>query len=97
MFGSLSEEAEVKVAQAKLGPSTAVLSLESSLLEKSLKRLMWWKAMVVAIPLSSSPSSQNPKDDTGSSCLEKLTIEYEVKDEFAANASFVTTSLSSDL
>ncbi|KAI3822738.1 hypothetical protein L1987_10335 [Smallanthus sonchifolius] len=34
---------------------------------------------------------ENPNDDTGSSCLEKLTIEYEVKDEFAANASLVTT------
>ncbi|KAI3688075.1 hypothetical protein L1987_81781 [Smallanthus sonchifolius] len=34
---------------------------------------------------------ENPKDDTDSSCLEKLIIEYEVKDEFATNASLVTT------
>ncbi|KAJ0848643.1 putative (S)-norcoclaurine synthase [Helianthus annuus] len=33
---------------------------------------------------------ENPNDDTGSSCLQKLTIEYDVKEEFAANASFVT-------
>ncbi|KAI7735414.1 hypothetical protein M8C21_033015 [Ambrosia artemisiifolia] len=32
----------------------------------------------------------NPNDDTGSSCLQKLTIEYDVKEEFAANASLVT-------
>ena len=34
---------------------------------------------------------ENPKDDTGSSCIVKFTIEYDVKEEFAANASFVTT------
>ncbi|XP_076915920.1 norbelladine synthase-like [Bidens hawaiensis] len=34
---------------------------------------------------------ENPKDGSGSSCLLKLTIEYEVKEEFAANASLVTT------
>nr|GFC55599.1 S-norcoclaurine synthase 2-like [Tanacetum cinerariifolium] len=34
---------------------------------------------------------ENPKDDTGSSCIVKLTIEYDVKEEFAANASLVTT------
>ncbi|KAK9079196.1 hypothetical protein SSX86_000866 [Deinandra increscens subsp. villosa] len=33
---------------------------------------------------------ENPKDSTGSSCVQKLTIEYDVKEEFAANASFVT-------
>ncbi|KAF5780195.1 putative (S)-norcoclaurine synthase [Helianthus annuus] len=33
---------------------------------------------------------ENPNDDMGSSCLQKLTIEYDVKEEFAANASFVT-------
>lgn len=33
----------------------------------------------------------NPKDDSSSSCLLKLTIEYDVKEEFAANASLVTT------
>ncbi|PWA86035.1 S-norcoclaurine synthase 2 [Artemisia annua] len=32
----------------------------------------------------------NPNDTTGSSCLVKTTIEYEVKEEHAANASFVT-------
>ncbi|KAD4384325.1 hypothetical protein R6Q59_011646 [Mikania micrantha] len=32
---------------------------------------------------------QSPIDE--SSCLQKLTIEYEVKEEFAANASLVTT------
>ncbi|GKB62517.1 S-norcoclaurine synthase 2-like protein [Tanacetum coccineum] len=35
----------------------------------------------------------DPKDDTGSSCIVKLTLEYDVKEEFAANASFVTTEL----
>ncbi|XP_076893992.1 norbelladine synthase-like [Bidens hawaiensis] len=34
---------------------------------------------------------ENPKDGSGSSCLVKLTIEYEVKEEFAVNASLVTT------
>ncbi|KAJ9554880.1 hypothetical protein OSB04_009494 [Centaurea solstitialis] len=33
---------------------------------------------------------KNPNDDTGSSCLVKLTTEYEVKEEAAANASLVT-------
>ncbi|KAI7731427.1 hypothetical protein M8C21_007797 [Ambrosia artemisiifolia] len=33
---------------------------------------------------------ENPKDGSGSSCLLKLTIEYDVKEEFAANASLVT-------
>lgn len=32
----------------------------------------------------------NPNDNAGSSCLVKTTIEYEVKEEHAANASFVT-------
>nr|GEZ90339.1 S-norcoclaurine synthase 2-like [Tanacetum cinerariifolium] len=35
----------------------------------------------------------DPKDDTGSSCIVKLTLEYDEKEEFAANASFVTTEL----
>ncbi|XP_071710675.1 norbelladine synthase-like isoform X1 [Rutidosis leptorrhynchoides] len=33
---------------------------------------------------------EKPDDDMGSSCLVKCTIEYEVKDEFAANVSLVT-------
>ncbi|KAK1435061.1 hypothetical protein QVD17_00820 [Tagetes erecta] len=33
----------------------------------------------------------NPRDGSGSSCLHKFTIEYDVKEEFAANASLVTT------
>ncbi|KAK9072675.1 hypothetical protein SSX86_009110 [Deinandra increscens subsp. villosa] len=33
---------------------------------------------------------ENMKDESGSSCLLKLTIEYEVKEEFVANASLVT-------
>ncbi|KAK9072676.1 hypothetical protein SSX86_009111 [Deinandra increscens subsp. villosa] len=33
---------------------------------------------------------ENPKDSSGSSCIVKLTIEYEVKEEFVANVSFVT-------
>ncbi|KAK1435062.1 hypothetical protein QVD17_00821 [Tagetes erecta] len=33
---------------------------------------------------------EHPSDDSGSSCLHKLTIEYDVKEEFAANASLVT-------
>ncbi|KAI3523215.1 hypothetical protein L1887_01273 [Cichorium endivia] len=33
---------------------------------------------------------ENPKDDTGSSCIVKVTLEYEVKEEAAANASFAT-------
>ena len=36
---------------------------------------------------------ENPKDETGSSCIVKFTIEYDVKEEFAANASFVTMEL----
>ncbi|GKB62518.1 S-norcoclaurine synthase 2-like protein [Tanacetum coccineum] len=36
---------------------------------------------------------EGPKDDTGSSCIVKLSLEYEVKEEFAANASFVTSEL----
>ncbi|KAI3523214.1 hypothetical protein L1887_01272 [Cichorium endivia] len=33
---------------------------------------------------------ENPKDNSGSSCVVKLTLEYEVKEEAAANASFAT-------
>ncbi|KVH90683.1 Bet v I domain-containing protein [Cynara cardunculus var. scolymus] len=33
---------------------------------------------------------ENPNDDTGSSCLVKFTIEYDVKEEVAADASLVT-------
>lgn len=33
----------------------------------------------------------NPKDETGSSCMVKLVIEYDVKEEFAANASLINT------
>nr|GEW27788.1 S-norcoclaurine synthase 2-like [Tanacetum cinerariifolium] len=33
---------------------------------------------------------EDPKDDTGSSCIVKATLEYDVKEEFAANASFAT-------
>ncbi|KAM0024801.1 putative (S)-norcoclaurine synthase [Helianthus debilis subsp. tardiflorus] len=33
---------------------------------------------------------ENSKDGPGSSCLVKLTLEYDVKEEFAANASLVT-------
>ncbi|XP_076913141.1 norbelladine synthase-like [Bidens hawaiensis] len=33
---------------------------------------------------------ENPNDATGSSCIQKLTIEYEVKEEFAANATLIT-------
>ncbi|CAH1452361.1 unnamed protein product [Lactuca virosa] len=33
---------------------------------------------------------ENPNDDTGLSCLVKLSVEYEVKEEAAANASLVT-------
>lgn len=33
---------------------------------------------------------ENPHDKSGSSCMVKLTIEYDVKDEFVANASLVT-------
>ncbi|XP_071710705.1 norbelladine synthase-like [Rutidosis leptorrhynchoides] len=36
---------------------------------------------------------ENSKDETGSSCRVKITIEYEVKDEFVANASLVNTEL----
>ncbi|KAD3337335.1 hypothetical protein E3N88_32855 [Mikania micrantha] len=32
----------------------------------------------------------NPKDETGSSCVVKITIEYEVKEEAIANASLAT-------
>lgn len=35
---------------------------------------------------------ENPNDDTGSSCVVKLTLEYEVKEEAAANASLVTNA-----
>ncbi|KAF5819681.1 putative (S)-norcoclaurine synthase [Helianthus annuus] len=35
---------------------------------------------------------ENPKDGSGSSCVLKLTIEYDVKEEFANNASLVTTA-----
>ncbi|KAJ9554881.1 hypothetical protein OSB04_009495 [Centaurea solstitialis] len=36
---------------------------------------------------------ENPNDDTGSSCLVKLTLEYEVKEEVAAaNASLVSNA-----
>ncbi|KAF5819679.1 putative (S)-norcoclaurine synthase [Helianthus annuus] len=34
---------------------------------------------------------ENPKDGLGSTCVMKLTIEYDIKEEFAANASLVTT------
>ncbi|XP_076960830.1 norbelladine synthase-like [Bidens hawaiensis] len=34
---------------------------------------------------------ENPKDGLGASCFVKLTVEYNVKEEFVANASFVTT------
>ncbi|KAL9998638.1 putative (S)-norcoclaurine synthase [Helianthus debilis subsp. tardiflorus] len=34
---------------------------------------------------------ENPKDGSGSTCVMKLTIEYDIKEEFAANASLVTT------
>ncbi|KAF5755338.1 putative (S)-norcoclaurine synthase [Helianthus annuus] len=34
---------------------------------------------------------ENPKDSSRSSCLLKFTLEYDVKEEFAANASLVTT------
>ncbi|KVH90670.1 S-norcoclaurine synthase 2-like [Cynara cardunculus var. scolymus] len=33
---------------------------------------------------------ENPNDDTGASCIVKSTIEYEVKEEAAANASLIT-------
>ena len=33
----------------------------------------------------------DPKDETGSSCIVKLRIEYDVKEEFAANASLINT------
>ncbi|KAF5772823.1 putative (S)-norcoclaurine synthase [Helianthus annuus] len=33
---------------------------------------------------------ENPNDETGSSCIFKLTRDYEVKDEFATNTSIVT-------
>ncbi|GJR90159.1 S-norcoclaurine synthase 2-like protein [Tanacetum coccineum] len=33
---------------------------------------------------------EDPKDDTGSSCIVKATLEYDVKEEFADNASFAT-------
>ncbi|PWA38357.1 Bet v I domain-containing protein [Artemisia annua] len=34
---------------------------------------------------------EDPKDDTSSSCIVKSTLEYDVKEEFAANASFATS------
>ena len=34
----------------------------------------------------------DPKDETGSSCIVKLIIEYDVKEEFAANASLINSS-----
>ncbi|KAI7731430.1 hypothetical protein M8C21_007800, partial [Ambrosia artemisiifolia] len=34
---------------------------------------------------------ENPKDGSGSTCVMKLTIEYDIKEEFGANASLVTT------
>ncbi|MFS8004829.1 putative START-like domain superfamily protein [Helianthus anomalus] len=33
---------------------------------------------------------ENPNDETGSSCILKLTRDYEIKDEFATNTSQVT-------
>ncbi|XP_076898226.1 norbelladine synthase-like [Bidens hawaiensis] len=35
---------------------------------------------------------ENPNDSTGSSCIQKLTIEYEVKEEFAGNATLITNA-----
>uniref|UniRef100_A0A251VKJ4 Putative major pollen allergen Bet v 1-K n=1 Tax=Helianthus annuus TaxID=4232 RepID=A0A251VKJ4_HELAN len=34
---------------------------------------------------------ENPKDGSGSTSVMKLTIEYDIKEDFAANASFITT------
>lgn len=39
----------------------------------------------------------NPTDETGSSCITKLTIEYDVKEEFATNASLVNTEFLIDI
>ncbi|PWA93624.1 S-norcoclaurine synthase 1 [Artemisia annua] len=35
----------------------------------------------------------NPKDETSSSCIVKLIIEYDVKEEFASNASLINTEI----
>ncbi|PWA42543.1 S-norcoclaurine synthase [Artemisia annua] len=41
---------------------------------------------------SSCIMKEDPKDGMGSSCILKLSLEYEVKEEFVANASFVTSA-----
>ncbi|PWA42542.1 S-norcoclaurine synthase 1 [Artemisia annua] len=39
----------------------------------------------------------NPTDETRSSCITKLTIEYDVKEEFVTNASLVNTEFLIDI
>ncbi|GJY76589.1 S-norcoclaurine synthase 2-like protein [Tanacetum coccineum] len=136
MFGSLSEEVEVKVAAEKAWQTYGTLELADiaakNILE-SLEVIEGDGGVGTVVKVTFKPGSgisyykekftlidnekrvkeaeiieggfldfgftlyrvrfevkDNPNDNTGSSSLVKATIEYEVKEEHAANASFVT-------
>ncbi|MFS7915472.1 putative START-like domain superfamily protein [Helianthus anomalus] len=76
MFGTLSEETEVMV------PASKAWALYGTL---ELAKLVTGK-VVEAVEVVEGDGG----DGSGSSCLVKLTLEYDVKEEFAANASLVT-------
>ncbi|KAI3823305.1 hypothetical protein L1987_04740 [Smallanthus sonchifolius] len=102
MFGTLSEEAELKVPASK---AWALYGLGFSYCKEKFTKVdnanMIKEAEVVEggfldigfslyrIRIEIKDTSKDGSG-SGSSCLMKLTLEYDVKEEFAANASLVT-------
>ncbi|KVH88902.1 hypothetical protein Ccrd_024727, partial [Cynara cardunculus var. scolymus] len=97
MFGTLSEEVEVKVSADKAWQVYGTLKLgdlAAKYIVDGLEVIEGDGGVGTIVKITFKPVrfevKDNPNDEPGSSCLMKTTIEYDVKEEDAANASLAT-------